>query len=214
MKLRVVPPTAALQAPPLWLDRQGRRWGGVTVWGLFVLFLFCRAALCSMRDLSSSTRDRTRIPCIGSRVNHWRTRDVIPLTHASAFKFVFNTYLPAPSRSISLHPQEGSGCGRRSRDIPAFRRLFYRVNLIQGIAVVSNEGPRRQKRNAEATAVRRKGCGDGVSFFWAGDTPPPHTHTAAAGPSWAQGGGAEAHLCDLGNLPNTLCLSLPHRKVG
>ena len=34
----------------------------------------------------------------------------------------------------------------------------------------------RQKRNAEATAVRRKGCGDGVSFFWAGDTP-PHTHT-------------------------------------
>ena len=140
------------------------------------MFLFCRAALCSMRDLSSSTRDRTRIPCIGSRVNHWRTRDVIPLTHASAFKFVFNTYLPAPSRSISLHPQEGSGCGRRSRDIPAFLRLFYRVNLIQGIAVVSNEGPRRQKRNAEATAVRRKGCGDGVSVFWAGDTP-PHTHT-------------------------------------
>ena len=175
MKLRVVPPTAALQAPPLWLDRQGRRWGGVTVWGVFVLFLFCRAALCSVRDLSSSTRDRTRTPCIGSRVNHWTTGDVIPLTHASAFTSVFNTHLPAPGGSISLHPQEGSGCGRRSRDIPAFLRLFYRVDLIQGIAVVSNEGPRRQKRNAEANAVGRKVCGDGVSVFWEGDTPPTHT---------------------------------------
>lgn len=165
-----------------------------------------------MRDLISSTRDRTRTPCIGSRVNHWTTRDAIPLTHASAFTSVFNTHLPAPGGSISLHPQEGSGCGRRSRDIPAFLRLFYRVDLIQGIAVVSNEGPRRQKRNAEANAVGRKVCGDGVSVLGRGHS--PYTHTAAAGPSWAQGGGAEAHLCDLGNLPNTLCLSLPHRKVG
>ena len=132
-------------------------------------FLFCGAALCSMRDLSSSTRDRTRTPCIGSRVNHWTTRDVIPLTRASAFTFLI---LICQHRAV-LHPQEGSGCGWCSRDICAFLRLFYRVNLIQGIAVVSNEGPRRQKRNAEATAIGRKGCRDGVSVLWGGDNPPP-----------------------------------------
>ena len=156
-----------------------------------------------MRDLSSSTRDRTRTPCIGSRVNHWTTRDVIPLTRASAFTFLI---LNCQHRAV-LHPQEASGCGRCSPDICAFLRLFYRVNLIQGIAVVSNEGSRRQKRNADATAIRRKGCRDRVSVLWGGDNPPPRA-TAAAGPSWAQGGGAEAHLCDLGNLPTSLCASV------
>ena len=118
---------------------------------------------------TSLARDQSPDTCIGSRVNHWRTRDVIPLTHASAFKFVFNTYLPAPSRSISLHPQEGSGCGRRSRDIPAFLRLFYRVNLIQGIAVVSNEGPRRQKRGgavSPASGGRTRAAGCGPRRLW------------------------------------------------
>ena len=40
-------------------------------------FFFFLAALCSMRDLSSPTRDQTCAPCSGStESNHWTARDV------------------------------------------------------------------------------------------------------------------------------------------
>ena len=37
---------------------------------------------CGMWDLSSLTRDRTHVPCIGRRIlNHWTTREVPELIY-------------------------------------------------------------------------------------------------------------------------------------
>ena len=54
-----------------------------SVWDLFVLACIlsscgsCAQLLCSMRDLSSPTRDRTHTPYIAGQIlNHWTTREV------------------------------------------------------------------------------------------------------------------------------------------
>ena len=53
----------------------------VLVFGFFwlhwVFIVPHRPSSCGMWDLSSPTRDRTRVPCIGRRIlNHWTTREV------------------------------------------------------------------------------------------------------------------------------------------
>ena len=70
----------------------------VTILLLFYVLVFWPGG---MSVLSSLTRDRTHIPCIGRQsLNHWTTREVSALLFFFSFKYLFISAAPGLSYSM------------------------------------------------------------------------------------------------------------------
>ena len=78
----------------------------------FCFFFFFFAAVCSMRDLSSLTRDRTHAPCTGSTESQPQAHQGSPNTESSRGVGIHRHLLPSPLSHSSLDLRFFSRCLR------------------------------------------------------------------------------------------------------